>query len=96
MAEREPLRTACGCSHRRHALEHIIAKREVVNESNGGMATDQGPKRPRAEFMRQMKRGPERLVLGHQCGICHTNRENGRPLKSVAPMPVDGWTRSKA
>ena len=96
MAEREPLRTACRCNHRRHALEHIIAKREVVNESNGGMATDQGHKRPCAEFMRQMKSGPQRLVLGHQLwNLPHEQRE-WTPAKSVAPMPVDGWTRSKA
>jgi hypothetical protein len=72
----EPLRTACRCNHRRHVLEHIIAKCEVVNESNGGMATDQGPKRPRAEFMRQMKRGPQGLVLGHQLwNLPHEQRE---------------------
>src|SRR6202030_4355744 len=45
--------------HSCHALEHIIAKDEVVNERRGGMARGQDPKCPRAKFVHQMKRGPQ-------------------------------------
>jgi hypothetical protein len=52
-----------GASDRRsHALEHIVAKREMVKESRGRMAHDQGRERPCADFMRKMKCGPQHLV----------------------------------
>jgi hypothetical protein len=59
----ELFRTPRRYNHRRHALKLIVTKDEVVNESRGGVARNQGGKCPRAEFMRQMKRGRQRLVL---------------------------------
>ena len=45
-------RAGIGASDRRsHALEHIVAKHEVVKESRGRMANDQCCERPCADFM---------------------------------------------
>jgi hypothetical protein len=45
-------RAGIGASDRRsHALEHIVAKHEVVKESRGRMGHDQGCERPCANFM---------------------------------------------
>jgi hypothetical protein len=41
---------------RGHALEHIVAKHEVVKESYGRMTHGQGRECPRAKFMRKMER----------------------------------------
>jgi hypothetical protein len=51
MADSEFLVGTSPLDHRRHALEHIVAKHEVVNESRRRMAHGQGCERPCAEFM---------------------------------------------
>jgi hypothetical protein len=56
----------CRRYHRSHALEHIVAKYEVVKQSHAGMTRDQGRERPSAEFMRRMKCSPQHIVPRYQ------------------------------
>jgi hypothetical protein len=65
-AEQKIVLTPLYCHRRNHALEHVVTKNEVVNERSRGMTGDKEPEYPGADMMRQMKRGPQRPVLGHQ------------------------------
>ena len=51
MAGYEPPAGIGASDRRSHALEHIVAKHEVVKESRGRMTHDQGCERPCADFM---------------------------------------------
>ena len=67
------------CNHRRHAVEDIIAKDEVVNECSRGMANDHGPEDARTELMRPKKLGRQRTVLWEQLGNSPKEQCEGTP-----------------